>query len=101
MQVGASHRAAKVPNARWRRRQWRSDRTKERQLQARPLHPGGRRHPPVATRGYSYAPRPEEALRITVLAAAGLRSVTHPEGANAARSAEHTHELQSRHDLAC
>src|SRR6266481_9141429 len=66
MQVGASHRAAKVPNARWRRRQWRSEREQERQLQARPLHQGGDRHPPVATRGYSYAPRAEKALRMTI-----------------------------------
>ena len=49
MQVGAGHRAAKVPNARWRRRQWRPERTKERQLQARPIYRGGRGHAPLAS----------------------------------------------------
>ena len=29
MKVGAGHRAAKVPNARWRRRQWCPERSKE------------------------------------------------------------------------
>jgi hypothetical protein len=59
LQVSAGHRAAKVPNA-WRRRRQRcSPRSKERQLQARPLHQGGGCHAPMATRGYSYAPRPE------------------------------------------
>ena len=30
MQIGAGHRAAQVPNARWRRWQWRPERRKER-----------------------------------------------------------------------
>jgi hypothetical protein len=38
MQVGASYRAAEVPNARWRGRQRRPERTKEWQLQARPIY---------------------------------------------------------------
>ena len=33
----------------------------KRQLQARPLYPGGGCYPPLATRGYSYAPRAEQA----------------------------------------
>ena len=36
MQLGAGYRAALMPNARWRRRQLRYERTKKRQLQARP-----------------------------------------------------------------
>ena len=63
---GAGHRPAKMPNARWRGRQWGTNREQERQLQARPLYQGGGCHPPVATRGYSYAPRPEEAPRMTI-----------------------------------
>jgi hypothetical protein len=65
MQVGAGHRAAEVPNARRRRWQWRPERTKERQLQARPVHEGGGCHPPVATRGHSYAQRAEKAPLMT------------------------------------
>src|SRR5260221_2156273 len=65
MQVGAGHWAAKVPNAGWCRRQRRTKREKDRQLQARPLHQRGRCHPPVATRGYSYAPRAEKAPLMT------------------------------------
>ena len=65
MQVRAGYRAPEVSNARWCRRQWRSERRKKWQLQARPLHQGGGCHPLVATRGYSYAPRAEKAPLMT------------------------------------
>src|ERR1700716_1222471 len=65
MQVSAGHGATKVPNARRRRRQWRSERTKKRQLQARPVHRKNGCHSPLAPRGYSYAPRAEQASLMT------------------------------------
>jgi hypothetical protein len=63
---GAPCKSAPVmSNAQWRRRQWCTEGNQKRQLQARPIHQGGGCHPPVATRGYSHAPRPEEAPRMT------------------------------------
>jgi hypothetical protein len=47
---------AEVSNARWRRRQWRPERTKERQLQAWSIYRGGRRHTPLAPGGHSNVP---------------------------------------------
>jgi hypothetical protein len=43
MQVGASYRAAEVPNAWWCRRQWCSEGRKERQLQARQVYAKGQK----------------------------------------------------------
>ena len=65
MQVGAGHWAAKVSNARWRGREWRSERGKERQLQARTIYRRGGCHPPLATRGRLYAPQAERVHRMT------------------------------------
>ena len=64
-QVGACHRASKMSNAQWRRWQWRTERRKERQLQTRPIHRRGSSDSPLVARGYSCAPRAEQALPMT------------------------------------
>ena len=55
----------KMSNAQWRRWQWRTERRKERQLQTRPIHRRGSSDSPLVARGYSYAPRAEQALPMT------------------------------------
>jgi hypothetical protein len=64
LQVGPGHGPAKVPDAWRRRRQRRTKWEQERQLQALSLHRRGGCYPPLATRGNSYAPRPEQAPRM-------------------------------------
>jgi hypothetical protein len=66
LQIGPGDWAAPVQDARRGSRQRCSPRSEERQLQARPLHQGGGCHAPMATRGYSYAPRPEQAPWMTI-----------------------------------
>jgi hypothetical protein len=79
MQVGAGHRSAEVPNARRCRRQWCPQRTKERELQARPIHRGGGCHPPLASRGYRIASQGTDGAELALAAWPRNASDSRPE----------------------
>jgi hypothetical protein len=93
LQVGAGYRPASVPDARRRRRQWCTNRQQERQLQARPIYQGDGCHPPVATRGYAYAPQVQQGRRVTIETKRAQRQVRNIDMARKDKPTDQTQML--------